>query len=102
MCISEMEDEVRIGILLVYCPPCGSTFSLPELAELVLGLVLDSPHLLVLANSNIHVEAGVAQDFMTSVATMSSSKVVPALTHAAGHTLGTWFSVLDTGDLGVH
>ncbi|XP_061490084.1 uncharacterized protein LOC133388035 [Rhineura floridana] len=95
----------RIGILLVYHPPRCSTVSLPELAGVVSGLVLESPRLVVLGDFNIHAEtalSGVAQDFMASMTTMGLSQVLSGPTHAAGHTLDLVFCAgWDDGDLGV-
>ena len=70
----------RLGILLVYRPPCCvPTVSLPELTEAVSDLVLRTPRLLVLGDLNIHAEAaltGAAQDFMAAMTTMGLSQCV--------------------------
>ena len=74
MCVFESGSLGQI--LLGY-----SIISMSELTELVLGVVLGSPQLVVLGDVNIHAEAalsGVAQDFMT---TMGGSQMVSAPTH---------------------
>lgn len=82
----------------------GSTVSFPNLAEMVLGLVVESPWLVVLGDFNIHTEtavAGVDQDLMTSIATMGLSQMVSTPTHDEGHTLDLAFSTrVDADDQG--
>ena len=93
-CVLGLRD--RLGILLVYRPPCCvSTVSLPELTEVVSDLLLRTPRLLVLADLNIHAEAalsGVAQDFMATMTTMGLSQFVVGPTHGKAHTLDLIFS----------
>lgn len=61
----------RLGILLVYCPPCLLTGSLTELTEVVLDLLLRTPRMIVLGEFNIHAKAdlsGQAQDMAAMTA----------------------------------
>ena len=88
----------------MYRPPQCSTVSLPELAELLLGVMLEPPQLLVLEDFSTHAEAalsGVARDFMFFMTTMGLSKMASGPTHAAGHTLDLVSCTgVDSGDLG--
>ena len=43
----------RIGILLVYHPPCCSILSIPERTELVLEIVVESPWLVLLGDLSV-------------------------------------------------
>ncbi|XP_061465819.1 uncharacterized protein LOC133376896 [Rhineura floridana] len=95
----------RLGILLVYSPPRCPTDSLAELTELVSGVLLRSPRLLVLGDVNIHAKATLsraAQDFMVSMTTMGLSQYAIGPTHVAGHTLDLVFATgHGVGDLNV-
>ncbi|XP_061464713.1 uncharacterized protein LOC133376492 [Rhineura floridana] len=95
----------RLGILLVYRPPCCPTASLTQLTEVVSDLLLRSPKLLVLGDLNIHAEAALslaAQDFMTCMTAMGLSQFVTGPTHVLGHTLDLIFATgLGDGDLRV-
>ena len=86
----------RLGILLVYHPPCClPTVSLPELTEVISDLVVRTPRFLTLGDINIHAKAtltGVAQDFMAAMTTMGLSQHVIGPTHEKGHTLDLIFS----------
>uniref|UniRef100_A0A803TC32 Reverse transcriptase domain-containing protein n=1 Tax=Anolis carolinensis TaxID=28377 RepID=A0A803TC32_ANOCA len=87
-------DRDRLGILLVYRPPRCTTVSLPELAEVVSGLAVESRRLIVLGDFNVHAEAnlsGAAQDFMAAMATMGLSQLISGPTHSVGHTLDLVF-----------
>ena len=74
-CVLGLRD--RLGILLVYCPPCClPTVSLSELTEMISDLVLRTLRLLVLGDLNLHAKAtltGAAQDFMATMTTNISS-----------------------------
>ena len=88
-CVLGLRD--RLGILLVYHPPCCvPTVSLPELTEVVSDMVLRTPRLLVLGDLNIHAQAaltGAGQDFIAAMTTMELFQCVIGLTHEKGHTL---------------
>lgn len=63
----------------VYCPLCCTRISLPELADLVLHVVLQSSQLLVLRDFSIPAEtslSGGAQDFMSVITAKELSKVI--------------------------
>ncbi|XP_061463050.1 uncharacterized protein LOC133375459 [Rhineura floridana] len=98
----------RLGILLVYRPPCCPMASLTELTEVVSEVLLRSPRLLVLGDVNIYAKAtlsGAAQDFMDAMTTMGLSQRVSGPTHTSGHTLDLVFTTghgdsdLDVGSL---
>lgn len=62
----KVRDLDKIGVLLVYNPPHGTTTSLPDPTE----FVLETPRLNVLGDFNIHAEAvlsGVSRDVMISM-----------------------------------
>ena len=75
----------RLGILLVYHPPCClPRVSLPELKEVISDLVVKTPRLLLLGDLNLHAEAtltGAVQNFMATMTTMGLSQHVIGLTH---------------------
>lgn len=53
----------RLGILLVYYPPCYATISQPELEELISEVTLGSSRLVVLGNLIVQANLlGIAQD----------------------------------------
>ena len=72
------------------CPPQWPAASLPELAKVILEVVLDNPRTLVLWDVNIHIKAGLAghiQNFMTTMATIALPQHIVDTTFVAGHFL---------------
>lgn len=80
-CVSNLGTEGRIGILLVYNPPCCLT-------KVILGVVLKILRLVVLEDFNIHAKGvlGAAQDFMATM-TLIWIKSGPILVY-------TWSDIL--------
>ncbi|KAM3855847.1 uncharacterized protein M6D78_000899 [Vipera latastei] len=79
----------QLGLLLAYLPPNRAVAALPELLDVLSGLVVEFPKLMVLGDFNLPSLGGsseLAREFMASMAAMDLSQIISGLTHERGHT----------------
>uniref|UniRef100_A0A2D4IEU1 Endonuclease/exonuclease/phosphatase domain-containing protein n=1 Tax=Micrurus lemniscatus lemniscatus TaxID=129467 RepID=A0A2D4IEU1_MICLE len=75
----KLDSKVQLGLLLTYLPPSCIATALPALLEVIAGLAVEFPRLMVLGDFNLpslseHSE--VAQEFVASMATMDLTQII--------------------------
>ncbi|XP_058020365.1 uncharacterized protein LOC131188809 [Ahaetulla prasina] len=97
-----------MGLLIAYLAPCYVTTALPELLEVLAGVAVEIPRLLVMGDFNLPsagLSSTVVQEFQASTTALDLIQVMDGPTHMGGSALdliyisGQWFNDLVVRDL---
>ncbi|XP_058013007.1 uncharacterized protein LOC131185006 [Ahaetulla prasina] len=98
----------QMGLLITYLAPCCVTTALPELLEVLAGVAVEIPRLLVMGDFNLPsagLSSTVVREFQASMMALDLIQVTDGPTHSGGGTLdliyisGQWLNDLELGDL---
>ncbi|XP_058034525.1 uncharacterized protein LOC131196108 [Ahaetulla prasina] len=98
----------QMGLFVVYLAPCYVTAALPELLEVLAGVAVETPRLIVMGDFNLPssgTSSTAAREFMASMTALDLTQVVDGPTHTGGGTLdlifisGQWLKDLDLRDV---
>ncbi|XP_058019805.1 uncharacterized protein LOC131188508 [Ahaetulla prasina] len=97
-----------MGLLITYLAPCCVTAALPELLEVLAGVAVETPRLLVMGDFNLPSSGSsstAAREFTASMTALDLTQVVDGRTHIGGGTLdlifvsGQWLRDLDLKEI---